>query len=97
MSGIAVSGAPEQGSTGRSRGGGRSWWVALRAWVAGVAVLAGLAVPLAMATPAAAQTGTFAYVANSVDGTVSVIDTATNTVTTTIPVGSGPFGVAVTP
>ena len=40
--------------------------------------------------------GSKVYVANAV-GTVSVIDTATNTVTATIPVGSGPFGVAVSP
>lgn len=40
-----------------------------------------------------------AYITNQGDGTVSVIDTATNTVTATIPVGSSsePFGVAVTP
>jgi YVTN family beta-propeller protein len=37
------------------------------------------------------------YVTNQGDNTVSVIDTATNTVTATIPVGSGPSGVAVTP
>ncbi|WP_316785191.1 YncE family protein, partial [Streptomyces sasae] len=41
--------------------------------------------------------GTRAYVANEGDDTVSVIDTATNTVTATINVGSSPFGVAVTP
>ncbi|MFF3247086.1 YncE family protein, partial [Streptomyces sp. NPDC002870] len=73
MSGIAVRGAPKLGSPQRSRGG--SWWVVVRAWVAGVAVLAGLALPVTLATPAAAQTGTFAYVANSADDTVSVIDT----------------------
>jgi YVTN family beta-propeller protein len=38
-----------------------------------------------------------AYITNSGDGTVSVIDTATNTVTATIPVGSDPLGVVVTP
>jgi len=37
-----------------------------------------------------------AYVTNF-GGTVSVIATATNTVTATIPVGSYPYGVAVTP
>jgi YVTN family beta-propeller protein len=41
--------------------------------------------------------GSRAYVANQFDGTVSVIDTATNTVTATIPVGDYPFGVAVSP
>ena len=45
------------------------------------------------ATPATVD----AYITNSGDGTVSVIDTTTNTVVKTIPVGSKPFGVAVTP
>jgi YVTN family beta-propeller protein len=36
-------------------------------------------------------------VANETDGTVSVIDGDTNTVTATIPVGSFPFGVAADP
>ena len=31
------------------------------------------------------------------DGTVSVIDASTRTVTATVPVGKGPFGVAVDP
>jgi YVTN family beta-propeller protein len=38
-----------------------------------------------------------AYITNSGDGTVSVIDTTNNTVVETIPVGRKPFGVAVTP
>jgi YVTN family beta-propeller protein len=41
--------------------------------------------------------GSKVYVANAGDNTVSVIDTATNTVAGTIPVGSYPSGVAVTP
>lgn len=52
--------------------------------------MAGLTVPLAVAAPAAAQTGTFAYDANFLSDDVSVIDTATNTVTATIPVGDAP-------
>jgi YVTN family beta-propeller protein len=49
-----------------------------------------------MASPAAAAP--FAYVTNNGDGTVTVIDTANNTVVgTPIPVGGSPFGVAVTP
>jgi YVTN family beta-propeller protein len=40
--------------------------------------------------------GTYAYITNY-DGTVSVIDTATNTVTATIPVGGDLYGVAVNP
>ena len=38
-----------------------------------------------------------AYIANSGDGTVSVINTTTNTVVNTISVGRKPFGVAITP
>ena len=41
--------------------------------------------------------GTRAYVTNLGSGTVSVIDTDTNTVIATITVGSGPAGVAVSP
>lgn len=39
----------------------------------------------------------FAYIPNSGDNTVSVIDTATRTVVATIPVGGFPIGVAVDP
>lgn len=39
----------------------------------------------------------FAYVTNQNDDTVSVIDTSSNTVIATIPVGNGPFGIAITP
>jgi len=38
-----------------------------------------------------------AYITNAGSNTVSVIDTSTNQVTTTIPVGSFPDGVAVSP
>ena len=41
--------------------------------------------------------GATAYVTNGDGGTVSVIDTATNTVTTTITVGDFPRGVAFSP
>ena len=41
--------------------------------------------------------GTFAYVTNFTDGTVSKIDLATNTVAATINVGSNPIGIVVTP
>src|SRR5438132_10937193 len=44
---------------------------------------------------ATAQAQTRAYVTNAADSTVSVIDTATNTVVATIPVGQTPFGVAI--
>src|SRR3989441_12195521 len=53
---------------------------------------------LAMALPALpARAQTFAYVTNVFASTVSVIDTASNTVTSTVAVGSIPFGVAITP
>src|SRR5262249_57828663 len=38
-----------------------------------------------------------AYITNRDANTVSVIDTTSNTVAATIPVGSGPVGVAVSP
>jgi len=41
--------------------------------------------------------GTFAYVTNFADATVSKIDLGTNTVAATIPVGSNPIGIVVTP
>ena len=41
--------------------------------------------------------GTRVYVTNGNDDTVSVIDTASNTVLTTVGVGALPFGVAITP
>ncbi len=41
--------------------------------------------------------GTLAYVSNHGSNTVSVINTATNTVTATIPVGLQPQGIAFTP
>ena len=44
-----------------------------------------------------ASGGKHAYVTNSSDGTVSVIDTSTNTVVgSPIPVGSLPIGIAIT-
>ncbi len=45
----------------------------------------------------AAGAAPFAYITNYDDNTVSVIDTATNKVTSTVPVGLGPGGVAVAP
>ncbi|MYT21227.1 beta-propeller fold lactonase family protein, partial [Streptomyces sp. SID7760] len=47
--------------------------------------------------PVPAPAGTFAYVANGLAGSLSVIDTADNTVTATIDVGDDPNGVAVSP
>jgi YVTN family beta-propeller protein len=45
----------------------------------------------------AVQAAPFAYITNGVSETVSVIDTAGNTIVATVPVGSGPIGVAVNP
>ena len=66
-------------------GGGLWRWMA----AAAALTLAWLAAP----APALAIN---AYITNFADGTVSVIDTAANMVTATIPVGSFPEGVAVT-
>lgn len=41
--------------------------------------------------------GPYAYIANNGDNTVSVIDTTTHQVVTTVAVGPGPWGVAVNP
>ena len=54
-----------------------------------------LATYFALFAPPAAFAQPFAYITNEFDGTVSVINTATNTITGTVPVGAGPFGVAV--
>jgi YVTN family beta-propeller protein len=48
------------------------------------------------ATPVSAGSG-FAYIANSTNNTVSVINVSTNTIAATIPVGSAPWGVAASP
>jgi YVTN family beta-propeller protein len=45
----------------------------------------------------AALAAPFAYITNADSNNVSVLDISTNTVVTTIPVGSGPRGVAVSP
>jgi YVTN family beta-propeller protein len=50
-----------------------------------------------MASGAAPSWAQKAYIPNDISGTVSVISTANNQVVDTIPVGSGPEGVAVTP
>jgi YVTN family beta-propeller protein len=61
------------------------------------ALVAALAVTV-VAAPAHASSGDrMAYVANVGSSSVSVIDTATHTVTATVPVGSDPIGVAVSP
>ena len=44
-----------------------------------------------------AEAAPFAYISNFTSNTVSVIDTASNTVTATVAVGTDPYGVAVSP
>ena len=67
------------------------------AWARGFAALcAVLAMGLAVAA-SPAEAAPFAYVTNQGSNTVSVIDTATNTVVATVAVGSNLVGVAVTP
>ncbi|MGB8900431.1 MAG: beta-propeller fold lactonase family protein [Methylocella sp.] len=74
-----------------NRNGSRAAWT--RGFVALWAMLAmGLGL---MARPA--EAAPFAYVVNNGNNTVSVIDTAGNTVVTTIPVGLNPEWLAVTP
>ncbi|MFD5428912.1 YncE family protein, partial [Streptomyces sp. NPDC127084] len=76
----------------------RGWGGLLRSLVAGLVLVAGLALPVVASQPAhAVPPGTYAYVANQDDDTLSVIDTATQTVVATIPAGDGPRGVAVSP
>ena len=50
---------------------------------------------LALSVAAVAQAQPFAYVANQSANSMSVIDTANNSVVATVPVGTGPRGVAV--
>lgn len=57
----------------------------------------GASVLVFLALPAHASGAPFAYITNSGDNTVSVIDTSTDTVTTTISVGGQPCGVAISP
>ncbi|MFE4749668.1 beta-propeller fold lactonase family protein [Streptomyces mirabilis] len=95
----------EKGQTGPHRGTGpknhgqQPWpWAAwLRVCTAALAVLAGLALPVVTPSPARAATNGNAYVANYTAGTVTVIDTTTNTPVTTVTVGTNPDSIAITP
>jgi len=68
----------------------RKYWLFLNVFC--LACLLGMAL---LAVPAQAKQ--FAYVTNSGSSSVSVIDTATNTVTATVGVGGRPVAVAITP
>ena len=59
--------------------------------------LATIASVLLLAAASIAQAQPFAYITNFNSSTVSVIDTATNTVVGTVAVGFGPYGVAINP
>ncbi|MFE5541229.1 beta-propeller fold lactonase family protein [Streptomyces sp. NPDC056492] len=98
MSGEAVSDTAERRREQRGGSAG-AWWAPARVAFAGLALLATAVVPSASATtqPVPAPAGTFAYVTNGLAGSLSVIDTADNTVTSTIDVGDDPNGVAVSP
>jgi YVTN family beta-propeller protein len=69
------------------------------AWTRGFMALFAVMLVMGLGAMApSAEVAPFAYVVNSGDGTVSAIDTATNTVVgIPIPVGREPFGVDVTP
>ncbi|MFD4144704.1 YncE family protein, partial [Streptomyces sp. NPDC058572] len=102
MSRTTVDAGRREPDTVRRRGRETSRWARARTRLTAAGVLlAGLALPLTNATPAAADPGTYAYVTNGLSDNVSVINTATNTVTTTIPLlptgGDQPNGVAVNP
>ncbi|MEO8101152.1 MAG: choice-of-anchor D domain-containing protein, partial [Betaproteobacteria bacterium] len=60
-------------------------------------VTSNLSATSSLAGNGVSATGPYAYIANRTDNTVSVIDTPTNSVVATIPVGVNPYGVAVNP
>lgn len=75
-------GANSESGSGAIFVGGQAFWLMLV-----------LALMLIVPITANAQ---YAYITNNGGNTVSVIDTLTNKVSTTIPVGSRPFGVTAT-
>jgi YVTN family beta-propeller protein len=60
-------------------------------------IFSGILVLFLILASSTASAAPFAYVTNQGSSTVSVINTATNTFTATVHVGSGPGGVAVNP
>ena len=67
-------------------------------WARGFMALFAIVLAMGLALAACpAEAAPFAYVTNEHSNNVSVIDTATNTLVATIPVGTIPFAVAVTP
>ena len=67
-------------------------------WARGFMALFAIVLAMGLALAACpAEAAPFLYVTDHTSNNVSVIDTATNTLVATIPVGTIPFGVAVTP
>ncbi len=81
--------------SGRRFGAGRGRWVVGR--YAARIVMMGLLLAVGLPGSAAAATGWTAYVANEAGGSVTPIDTATNTAGPAIAVGTEPEAVAITP
>jgi YVTN family beta-propeller protein len=68
-----------------------------RFWRFAFVAFLGATLPLPTAPVVSAGTGPFAYITNAGSNTVSVIDSASNTVVATVAVGTTPIGVAVNP
>jgi YVTN family beta-propeller protein len=77
-------------------GGGRRL-VRFRAALAAVVLMAGTAATAAPAAHAGTRVHQLAYVSNLGSNTVSAINTFTDTVVATIPVGTNPNGIAAVP
>ena len=83
---VTLSAAPDAGSTFTGWSGG------------GCGGTAGCTVTMDAAQSVAATFSSgLAYIANTSAHSVSVVDTSTNTLTATVPVGTNPQGVAITP
>src|SRR5262249_49797404 len=84
-----------RGGAGQTHGKESKMRCRLRLRGRGRVVVLGLLALALWALPAAAAP--LAYVTNGADNTVSVLDTTTNTVVATVPVGTFPIAVAITP
>jgi YVTN family beta-propeller protein len=73
----------------------KKWEIAMKFRIFGLVAIAAFAVSCLLGSVQVLAQN--AYITNSSSNSVSVIDTATNTVIATIPVGNYPFGVAVIP
>lgn len=82
------------GTSGQARVRWSRFRSVITALATGLAVLASLPAPASAGD--ARQGRQVAYLTNQGNDTVSVVDITTNTVIATVPVGTQPFGVAVT-